>query len=882
MRSCGVLPSRTPRPYTTNMFERYLARGRGKLVAVIDIGSGSAAAGLIEVPVSGPAIVLRQRRIALPVAERSAQATIHGVTQAAEEAMRLVLKDARHGEHAPAAVYCIVRSPWMQTRPVRVSKRYDEPRQVTISFLRDLMSDTLKKQPAKRPVRHVGLTGLTLNGYPVSDPLKHTARQFSATVILGEIDHTVHATIVASLAKLFPHHQPHYRSSLEALMCARLDGDVAARDEFIIDVGAEATTFLSVRDGLIAGVHVIPQGTTALLRRVAPNDLPEHTIARLHLHEGGASDRAASAVFAETLAKVESELVRVFGEGMAACVEQAKLANSLTLIIRPELASWGTQFLSRIDFGQFTLTTQPFSVRTLPEANLASQAVAAPKAAADVSFLLSAALVNSELHTHGGEWYTLDAMAKEYFDDITPRDHSQGSMQRPTPPRPVPPPPPMPEEEEPQRVPIHQGPTEQRGIRTIAPSRAPRPSRFTGAPEAARTMFGGFRKQGQHSSRTRWWLWALAAFGVVAVGALVLIGLRPTTVTITPRSHTIQLTPATPYVAYPSTSAASGTLAYTTVSVDVDDSATVPASGTTNVPAAKASGSITIYNAYSKSPVNLVKDTRFETPDGLIFRAPAAVSVPGMSGTTPGSVTVTVAADQTGAKYNVGPVSKFTLPGLSGTDAMFKGVYAKSSASMAGGADASTGPGVDPATLNSTISQLRNSLASKALAALQAQAGDGAVILPGLVQVTYTDEPATASGDSSAVVHESAHASAPAFPAIAFGQAVGSAVSADAASAAIKLVPGTGFAAQYAGGAPSLGSDPVQFTLTGQADLIWQIDTTALTAALAGRDQGAFQTVISGFSGIQEAHAKIQPFWKSAFPSDPSAIKVVVTAPQSD
>ncbi len=102
----------------------------------------------------------------------------------------------------------------------------------------------------------------------------------------------------------------------------------------------------------------------------------------------------------------------------------------------------------------------------------------------------------------------------------------------------------------------------------------------------------------------------------------------------------------------------------------------------------KASGEITIYNDYSSSPQALVASTRFETSDGKIYRIVDKVTVPGAKivggEIEPSSITVKAVADKAGEEYNIGPVSKFTIPGFEGSD-KFEGFYGSSSGSMTGG-----------------------------------------------------------------------------------------------------------------------------------------------------------------------------------------------------
>jgi hypothetical protein len=93
------------------------------------------------------------------------------------------------------------------------------------------------------------------------------------------------------------------------------------------------------------------------------------------------------------------------------------------------------------------------------------------------------------------------------------------------------------------------------------------------------------------------------------------------------------------------------------VRITRDDGRVVAASEETDVQK-KASGRIVIYNNHNSSPQRLVKNTRFETPEGLIYRINESVTVPGAKieggEKVPGSVEAEVMADIPGQKYNIG------------------------------------------------------------------------------------------------------------------------------------------------------------------------------------------------------------------------------------
>lgn len=117
-----------------------------------------------------------------------------------------------------------------------------------------------------------------------------------------------------------------------------------------------------------------------------------------------------------------------------------------------------------------------------------------------------------------------------------------------------------------------------------------------------------------------------------------------------------------------------------------------PATGRKNAER-RAQGAIVIYNAFGPQPQLLVARTRFVTPEGKVFRLTNAVTVPGAKTANgklaPSSVDARVIADGTGPSYNVGPISRFTIPGFAGTPKA-NTFYAESKSAMAGGATGET------------------------------------------------------------------------------------------------------------------------------------------------------------------------------------------------
>lgn len=453
-------------------------------------------------------------------------------------------------------------------------------------------------------------------------------------------------------------------------------------------------------------------------------------------------------------------------------------------------------------------------------------------------------------------------MAKDYFQDIVPPAQS---VRRPQPKVPAP----VPPEAEAVHVPIHrEAPIESladtdRSIRNVSIQRIT-PRRAAEVRDVG--QLGASRRPG-----SRWWLWAAAFLALLIVGALALVALRPTSVSIVPRTHTLSFS-GEQFTAVPATDSTIG-LVYTVETIELEDSEVVASEGTVYAED-KASGTITIYNDYQSTPLRLIRNTRFATPDGRVFRAPAEVVVPAKKGTTPGKIDITVVADQAGEEYNV-PAGKFTLPGLQSTPEMYSKVYAESASAFTGGFKGER-PGVATGALESAIATVRARLEAKARSSIASN--DEKILFDELAVIEYENLPNTTEAGGGVRIHQKARVQVPVFSASNFIAEVARTAVGDGA-ASIRLMAADDFAAQPTSPTVLVGADNITFALSGRAELVWNVPETDIAAALAGKNQAAFESIIGTFTSVQEAKASVQPFWKDTFPENPEDIKIKVEEP---
>jgi len=414
----------------------------------------------------------------------------------------------------------------------------------------------------------------------------------------------------------------------------------------------------------------------------------------------------------------------------------------------------------------------------------------------------------------------------------------------------------------------------ERSIRNIALPQRKQMRRAPGEP----TLRARQQRPSRRSSRMFMWVAAVLGIAVLAVGAFFVLQ-DHTTITLTPRTHTVVFDEQATYTLYPEGDVRANSLAltYKTETREFDESASVEATGSEKVEE-RASGKLTVVNNHSDKSLRLIANTRFETPSGLVYRIRESATIPGKSGTTPGTITLTVYADDVGDSYNIGPVERFTLPGLkTSAPEMFDSVYARSSAPMTGGFSG-TRPVVSSVDRDAAQAQLRTRLEEQIQASLAGASTEEDIFLTDLADIRYESLSSVFEDDGTVSVRERAYVTVPVVATDAFAQHLARATSADADDGEVRIANPSTYTMTLVSEDVEIGSDAVDFTLSGKAQFIWSIDVNALAQDIAGKNKNAFQVILEGYPGVEEAQASVRPFWRGTFSSDPSNIDVVVAS----
>lgn len=310
---------------------------------------------------------------------------------------------------------------------------------------------------------------------------------------------------------------------------------------------------------------------------------------------------------------------------------------------------------------------------------------------------------------------------------------------------------------------------------------------------------------------------------------------------------------------------------------------TVPATGSETVHQ-KASGEIIVYNNYSAQSQKFLKNTRFATPDGKIYRIQKSITVPGKTGTgasaIPGSLVATVYADADSDSFNVGLVD-FTLPGLKGSP-MYAGFYARSKTPMSGGFSG-VRKIVSDKDRQEAETELKKTAQDKAIQRIHQEKPEGFILYEDGISASFVDETNKGGKVDTATDNTVTMRMRAVLRGVIFNEqdldrhiAAKTVANFDGGAVKIPNLDALRFTLLNKETIFLENMQSISFSLSGPAHIVWTIDENSIKEKLAGTPKSDFQKIMGGFLNVERAEVSIRPFWKTAFPENTEKMKIEV------
>lgn len=390
-------------------------------------------------------------------------------------------------------------------------------------------------------------------------------------------------------------------------------------------------------------------------------------------------------------------------------------------------------------------------------------------------------------------------------------------------------------------------------------------------------------EQTEERSRSRMWLWITAIVAVLIAVFFIANYFSSATVEITPLTYQGHL--ERDFIAVKNSSGAitnKDALSFYFVNLVDEKSQNVSATNEQTIQK-KAYGKVVIYNAYSKNPQRLIKNTRLESADHKIFRIDQSVVVPGakiVSGkiAEPGAVEAVAYADVAGKEYNIG-LADFTIPGFKGDPryAKFTG-RSKIGSPIAGGFSGVVKVPTDEA-IRKAQDDIKLSLKTAAVEKARAQIPEGMSFFPGSTILKFEEVPQDFSTGDVTKVTVRATVSVFFFDSALLAQKF--------AEASVNGYQGNPVSVKDISTLAFTFVDPVdnvvltdltqiRFRVIGDPVFVGTIDSQKIRSALIGKDKKDFARIVTKEQNVGKAEATLRPLWNTVFPSNSSKIEVKV------
>ncbi|MEK7558582.1 MAG: hypothetical protein AAB507_02030 [Patescibacteria group bacterium] len=290
----------------------------------------------------------------------------------------------------------------------------------------------------------------------------------------------------------------------------------------------------------------------------------------------------------------------------------------------------------------------------------------------------------------------------------------------------------------------------------------------------------------------------------------------------------------------------------------------------------KAQGTIIVYNSYNSKAQKLIKNTRFETNDGKIYRIDGSIVVPGITvsngKTIPGSVETIVYADEPGEEYNIGRTD-FTIPGFKG-DPKYQKFYARSKTDMQGGMIGSI-YSVSDEDAESAKALLKKRLNETLLKDARKNTPPEFILYNNGTFFDFDDiKTVGKEGEKKVTIEETGKIYALIFNREALAKYIAqtSIQNFDGSAVTSPTLDGLTFGIKDKELIDYQNISNISVTFSGTTTIVWSFDQKALLGDLLGKTKKSFQPILAKYLGIDKAELVITPFWAHSFPDKPERI----------
>ncbi|MEK7138534.1 MAG: hypothetical protein AAB787_03430 [Patescibacteria group bacterium] len=344
--------------------------------ALVHIGSASVSGALVD----GKKVIFASEQACRFQQKLDSGMFLEDVALALKQVLEDLLK-ARLG--SPSKVVIFLSAPFVAGQLNILRQNNTKPLKVTEKVIADLvLQDTAKfREDKKHIVVDSKIMGFRINGYATAEPHGQSASEL-------EISHYLSISAEAVLAKFrnviksaCHHDQVEFHSASFTLFSVVRGLQPADESLLLLDIGGEITELTLVWQGIIRETFSFPLGHNALVRHLMASKEATHSVAHASLD--------LDLVDEKNLAKVQTEWLKNFQEGLVKVVQHRFWSGEITLLVENSArSSVFTTWLNGASLDKLFFSAKKIEVKSLTPELLQPLVVLDPRAKPSLPLLV--------------------------------------------------------------------------------------------------------------------------------------------------------------------------------------------------------------------------------------------------------------------------------------------------------------------------------------------------------------------------------------------------------------------------------------------------------------------------------------------------------------
>jgi len=378
------------------------SKNQNDLMLVFDIGSSSIGGAFFITQKSGAPKIVFSMRESIPLENEINSERFLELTLKSFET--IVQKIAMKGIGVPKKVFCVLSSPWFASQT-----RFIKYEQETPFIFNSKLADGLIQKEIQtfqeqhytggdNKIRAIELRNMkiTLNGYPVSNPLNQKARELEMTVFISMSQEQILSSIEKIIDVHFHGREIKFSSFTMASFTVARDTFVHQDSFLLVDIGGEVTDISMIKQDIICSSISFPLGRNFMIREVSSILQCSTTEAKsyISLFKDGHATELVEEKMKPIMNKLEEEWLRGFQESLVNLSNDISIPATIFITVDQDLSSFFSKIIKTEQFSQYTLTESKFRIIFLGTEALHGIATIEENIARDAFLIIESIYIN--------------------------------------------------------------------------------------------------------------------------------------------------------------------------------------------------------------------------------------------------------------------------------------------------------------------------------------------------------------------------------------------------------------------------------------------------------------------------------------------------------